>query len=164
MFTTQPSDQQKETRERKHCRAAALHETMWVKKHHPLHCWRIIHRNTSQDALLTEERLITSTCSHLPVSSECMWGRRVVTLCSTQTYSFIDALVLLTLASTHHKPITLCLCSYRSAKHFNPSLSLRLWRQPQMINQRQADIKKATPKVPCLHTFPTILLVLFCFF
>lgn len=156
MLTTQPSDQQKETREKNTAGLQLCMKPLELKKHHPLHCWRIIHRNTSQDALLTEERLITSTCSHLPVSSECMWGRRVVTLCSTQTYSFIEALVLLTLASPHHKPITLCLCSYRSAKHFNPSLSLRLWRQPQMINQRQADIKKATPKVSCLHTLPTI--------
>ena len=56
-----------------------------------------------------------------------------------KTYSSVDASALLTLATTRHTPITLCLCSYWSAKHFNPSLSPRPWRQPKMINQRQVS-------------------------
>lgn len=89
-----------------------------------------------------EERLIAFTCSYLPVTYKCMWDCHCVTLCSTQTYSCVDASALLTLATTGYTPITLCLCSYWSAKHFNPSLSPRPLRQRKMINQRQVSTQK----------------------
>lgn len=68
---------------------------------------------------------IAFTCSYLPVAYKCMWDCHCMTLCSTQTYSTVDASALLTLATTHYTPITLCLCSHWSPKHFNPSLSPR---------------------------------------
>lgn len=113
---------------------------------------RIIHCDAAQDAMPAEERLIAFTCSYLPVTYKCMWDCHRMTLCSTQTYSSVDASALLTLATTCYTPITLCLCSYWSAKHFNPSLSLRPWRQPKMINQRQVSTQKQHLGCPaCIH-------------
>lgn len=89
-----------------------------------------------------------------------------VNVCGTSTrwpfaalrnYSAVDPSALLTLATTHYTPITLCLCSHWSTKHFNPSLSTRRWRQSQMINQFASLRPDTTTRLRCLHTFPIIL-------
>lgn len=107
--------------------------------------------------MAAEERPNAFTSSYLPVTYKRMWDSQRVTRRSPQTYSTVDASALLALATTCYTPITLCLCSYWSAKHFNPSLSPRPRCQPKMINQRQVSNPKATPGASCLHTLPTIL-------
>lgn len=101
---------------------------------------------------------ISFTCSYLPVTCKCMWDSHCTTLCRSHTYSSVDASTLLALATTGYTPITLGLCSHRSAKHFNPSLSPRPWRQAEMIIQRQVNTQKRSPMVLCcFHALPMML-------